>query len=178
MIDTTQPVRPVPRWLHIGAIFAVAVTLFPLILGQIVTTIRAGMADPLWPTEPWYLINNYKFDLGYLVEHSHRIAGFVLGSLFAILTLGTWLTDPRPVGRWGGGVAVVVLTAGFIVGYGAVHRAIAAQTDPSHLPIPTVPLAAMGGTLLVLLALGGTGIVGGVAAPDYGYWLASCCSAL
>ena len=33
------------------------------------------MADPVWPTEPWYLADNYKLDFGYLVEHFHRIVG-------------------------------------------------------------------------------------------------------
>ena len=54
MIETSYT-RPVPRWLHVWAIFTVAVTVVLLVLGQLVTSFRAGMADPIWPTEPWYL---------------------------------------------------------------------------------------------------------------------------
>ena len=43
------PDRPVPRGLHYGAVATVVVALFPLVLGMIVTSIRAGMADALHP---------------------------------------------------------------------------------------------------------------------------------
>ena len=67
MIDTADPPRSAPRWFHVGAILTLGIVLFPLVLGQLVTTLRAGMADPKWPTEPWYLLSNYKLDVGYLV---------------------------------------------------------------------------------------------------------------
>ena len=70
MTDPAEPARPVPRWLHAWAVLAAAATLLLLALGQMVTSFRAGMADPVWPTEPWYLFSNYKLDFGYLVEHA------------------------------------------------------------------------------------------------------------
>src|SRR5205085_7057657 len=99
MTDPVTPDRPVPRWLHASAVLTAAVTLVLLILGQLVTSFRAGMADPIWPTEPWYLASNYKLDLGYLIEHSHRIAGFVVGGLVSVLALGAWSTNPGRLGR-------------------------------------------------------------------------------
>ena len=99
MNELHESVRPVPRWLHLWAIATVLVTLVLLVLGQFVTSFRAGMADPIWPTEPWYLAENYKLDLGYLIEHTHRIAGFAVGGFVSILALGLWYTEPRPAAR-------------------------------------------------------------------------------
>src|SRR4051812_44776559 len=120
MIDTADSPRSAPRWFHVGAILTLGIVLFPLVLGQLVTTLRAGMADPKWPTEPWYLIENYKLDIGYLVEHSHRIAGFTLGGVFSLLTIGLWCTEPRKAFRWVGVAGLVVLLGAF----GEFHRAM------------------------------------------------------
>ena len=70
------------------------------------------MADPLWPTEPWYLIGNYKWDFGYLVEHSHRIAGFCVGGLISLLAVGVWWTEPRKAARWLGLFGIVASSVG------------------------------------------------------------------
>src|SRR5688500_18597710 len=146
MTDTAEVARPVPRWLFAVAILAAAVALFLLVLGQLVTTLKAGMADPEWPTAPWYLIDNYKAEVNYLVEHSHRIAGFTLGGILGLLTLGIWWLEPRKAARWVGVVAVAVL----LVGFGDFHRAVMNQTDPNRLDVPAVPTATMGAALAVL----------------------------
>src|SRR5207302_911531 len=52
MTDAAVPTRPVPRWLHAWAVLTVCVTVVLLVLGQLVTTFRAGMADPIRPTVP------------------------------------------------------------------------------------------------------------------------------
>src|SRR3954466_5760358 len=109
MTDTADTTRPVPRWLHVWAVLAVAATFLLLVLGQMVTSFRAGMADPIWPTEPWYLLNNYRVDFGYLIEHTHRILGFLVGALVSVLALGLWATHPVAAARWVGLVALVVL---------------------------------------------------------------------
>jgi heme A synthase len=153
------PRRPVPFWLHAWAVLTVGVTLVLLVLGQLVTTFRAGMADPVWPTEPWYLLNNYKLDLGYLIEHGHRIAGFAVGGFVAVLALGVWWTEPRKAARWAGLVGLVVLLAAF----GDFHRQMIAQRDPGvRVALPAGPVAVMAAALLVVLGFGVSGVASGV----------------
>ena len=155
MTDTLDsPRRPVPRWLHAWAILTVAVTLALLILGQLVTSFRAGMADPVWPTEPWYLASNYKLDLGYLIEHTHRIAGFTVGVVVAVLALGVWWTEPRRTARWVGLIEMFLLLGAF----GEFHRALIAQRDPAaNVTLPAGPLGVMGAAVVVVFAIGVAG---------------------
>ena len=56
-----------------------------LTLGTLITTYRVGMVDPIWPTEPWYLLsqNWSEPSAGYFIEHIHRVVGYISG--FAIL---------------------------------------------------------------------------------------------
>jgi len=148
-------VRPVPRWLHAWVIFMACWTFVLLIVGQLVTTFRAGMADPIWPTEPWYLLNNYKFDFGYLVEHSHRILGWVLGAIAIVFTLGMWSTEPRRTSRWVGVVAILVLT----LAYGNFHSEMRKQIDAENpvLPKPAIGAMALAFGLVGMLAISGIG---------------------
>jgi heme A synthase len=96
-----------------------------LVLGQLVTSFQAGMADPIWPTEPWYLllIDWQEPSPGYLIEHSHRIAGFVVGGMTAVLALGLWWTHPARWSRWGGLIVWLV----WLTAYGQFHAALMAQ---------------------------------------------------
>ena len=71
------------------------------------------MADPVWPTEPWYSGQQLQADFGYLIEHTHRIAGFCVGGLVSLLALGIWWTEPRKSARWIGIVGIVTLLVGF-----------------------------------------------------------------
>lgn len=158
MTDPVVSVRPAPRWFHAGAILTLGIVLFPLVLGQLVTSLRAGMADPRWPTEPWYLLNNYRFDLGYLVEHSHRIAGFTLGGVVSLLTLGLWWTDPRKAARWAGLAGIVVLLAA----YGQFHRAMMDLPETGEVVIPPGPVAGMAVGLGLALVVGVSGLFAGV----------------
>jgi len=135
----------VPRWLHAWAVATVLVTLGLLILGQFVTSFRAGMADPVWPTEPWYLADNYKLDLGYLIEHTHRIAGFLVGGFVSVLALGIVATEPRKVAR---SMSIVLLLA-LLAFFGQFHRELIAQRDPAVVvKLPTTALGAMLASLL------------------------------
>ena len=74
-----------------------------LTLGWLTTSFRAGMADPVWPTEPWYLAVNgqvwQESKAGFLLEHTHRLAGFIVGALTTLLALSAWATDRRPATR-------------------------------------------------------------------------------
>jgi heme A synthase len=146
--------RPIPRWLHVWAIVTVVVAAVLLLLGQMVTTLRAGMVDPDWPTRPWHLAleSREKWTAGYLVEHTHRILGFLVGGLMSVLALGVWACEPRKGLRWAALVGVFALLAGF----GYFHGQMMAQVNSPtvRLPVPStvatlMPLAAV----LVVCAL-------------------------
>lgn len=141
-----------PRWLHLWAIATVVATLGLLVLGQFVTSFRVGMSDPIWPTEPWYLfvVGWQEPNRGYLIEHSHRIAGYVVGGFVSILALGLWSTEPIPLIRRLGLLLIVVLLAG----YGDLHRKLILLRDPAvSIHVPVAPLVEIGAGLLGLLGL-------------------------
>jgi heme A synthase len=157
MTDTAEVVRPVPRWVLALAVLGCAVAVVLLVLGQLVTTLKAGMADPLWPTKPWHLLQNYKQEVGYLVEHSHRIVGFTFGGVVSVVVLACWWREPRKTAWWCGVLGMVVLLAG----YGELHRAAMNQPDPNRFDTPVVPLAVIGVAVLVLGATGISGLAAG-----------------
>ncbi len=94
MYSDSTNLRAAPRWLHIWAILTVIATALLLALGGLVTTFRVGMADPIWPTTPWYLLFASWTEPrpGFLIEHSHRLAGYVVGCFTIVLTAGLWAT--------------------------------------------------------------------------------------
>src|SRR5438477_8938607 len=102
---TPAPTRPLP-WFVRAFAAATAVVGFALLfaLGGFVTSFRVGMADPVWPTEPWYLVDMdwNKLEFGFLVEHTHRAAGWVFGAMAIVLTVTAWWTEPKRVLRISG----------------------------------------------------------------------------
>jgi heme A synthase len=88
-----------------------------LVLGGVVTTFRVGMADPVWPTSPWYLfvISWQEPSTGFLIEHSHRLAGYVVGCCVIVLAVGLWITK-RPRLRWLGLAALLGVSAQGLLG--------------------------------------------------------------
>jgi heme A synthase len=127
------------------------------VLGQLVTSFRAGMADPIWPTEPWYLLSNYKLDFGYLIEHTHRLAAFSVGGIVILLALGSWWTEPRALPRWLALCGVAVL----VMGYGEFHRGLIAQRSysPGEVQLPTRSLVVIAVGLVVVFGVALTGIL-------------------
>lgn len=121
------PDRPVPRWLHVLAVYTVVHAALLLILGAFVSSFRVGMADPIWPTEPWYLASNFKLDFGYLVEHFHRIVGWTIGLPGLVLTFGLWVREPRVGLRWFGVGALVALVITFSTFQAFLRKAPAGQ---------------------------------------------------
>ena len=144
--------RNMPRWLHFWAWLTVAAAGILLTLGQLVTSFQAGMADPLWPTEPWYLllIDWQEPSPGYLIEHSHRIAGFVVGGLTAILALGLWWNHPRRLNRAVGMVALLMLLAT----YGQFHGALMAQRHVTPEAVEWPRSATVGLLVAALVSIG------------------------
>jgi heme A synthase len=166
----TDLLRPVPRWLHVWAVVTVVATLVLLAIGQLVTSFAAGMADPLWPTEPWYVFHTatpsektrFRSESSYFLEHSHRIAAFTVGGLVVVLALGLWGTEPRKVARWVAIGGVIVLLGGF----GEFHREMMVQNKliqdgtlskaDIRLPVRGASVALAG--LAVALAVGLSGL--------------------
>lgn len=98
-----------------------------LFLGSVVTTFRVGMADPVWPTYPWHLllISWEEPSPGFIVEHAHRLAGYIVGSCVIVLALGLWLQEARLWVRWLGVLALVgVVIQGLLGGFRVVLHAL------------------------------------------------------
>jgi heme A synthase len=86
------------RWLLLAvAVFTAAATAVQLALGAVVTTFQVGMADPVWPTAPWYLLQTRWGDssIGFLIEHTHRLTGHLVGLCVIGLAVVLWLGAPR-----------------------------------------------------------------------------------
>jgi heme a synthase len=123
MGEPTSPKPTAAIWLHRWAVLTVLATLPLLFLGAEVTTKRVGMTDPVWPTHPLYLIlegTGLERGLGFLIEHSHRLAGWTVGLCSIILAVLAWRWEPRGFVRGLafavlGGVVVQGLLGGFRV---------------------------------------------------------------
>ena len=96
-MQSASSARRVPRWLHAWAVLTALFALVVLVVGGLVTTFRVGMSDPVWPTEPWFLVVNGWTEPrpGFLIEHLHRAVAFGVGGLTVVLALGLWFTTPR-----------------------------------------------------------------------------------
>jgi heme a synthase len=152
--------RPVPRWLHVWAIVTALATLVLLAIGQLVTSFGAGMADRVWPTEPWYVFRTatetekarFKQEFGFFIEHSHRIAGWTVGALVSVLAIGLAWTEPRRTVR----VVALVGLVFLLTGYGNFHRGLMAQKDvpPREVVLPGTPMGqALAGAAVMLAAI-------------------------
>lgn len=111
-----------------------ACVLALILLGTLITTYRVGMVDPIWPTEPWFLLGvNWKEPSpGYFIEHIHRVFGYLAG----LFILGTaWLAW----GSRGRGNRLVPLLLVLGVFVGMIVSMSAVQRDPvTRLPLGTV----------------------------------------
>jgi heme A synthase len=70
-----------------------------LVLGAEVTTKQVGMVDPVGFREPWHMLKVplRELGLGFVIEHSHRLAGFIVGTCVIVLAVSLWLREGR---RW------------------------------------------------------------------------------
>src|ERR1700736_635287 len=116
------------RWLHRWALLTACATLPLLLLGAEVTTKQVGMVDQQGFRPPWHMLTVYLQDhglvqtrgLGFVIEHSHRLVGFVVGTCIIVLAVGLWRKERRRWVRWLGitalaGVIVQGLLGGFRV---------------------------------------------------------------
>ena len=99
--DVAEP-RYIPS-LHRLALLTAAAT-FPLIfMGGLVTSHGAGMSVPDWPNSYGYNMFLFPPRLwvgGILYEHTHRLAGVVVGLLAIAATACAWKVEPRRWVRW------------------------------------------------------------------------------
>src|SRR3954447_19905050 len=93
---------------------------FPLIwVGGLVTTYKAGMAVPDWPTTygynlflyPWTTWVYGPWDL--FIEHGHRLLGATVGMMTIALVAAVWLADRR---RWVRVLSLLALAAVIVQG--------------------------------------------------------------
>jgi heme A synthase len=120
MSSNLVEIRFAPRWLHAWSVLTVAATVGLLALGAVVTTFRVGMADPVWPTTPWHLafIDWSEPSRGFLIEHSHRLAGYIVGCCVIVLTVGLLVSAQRRWLKWLGIAALIgVIVQGLLGGY-------------------------------------------------------------
>jgi cytochrome c oxidase assembly protein subunit 15 len=98
MSATFAETRLAPRWLHGWAVLTAAATVALLALGAVVTTFQVGMADPVWPTLPWHLalIDWSEPNPGFVIEHTHRLAGYIVGCCVIVLAGGLLASARRP----------------------------------------------------------------------------------
>src|SRR5271166_4973522 len=121
---TDSPASP---WLHRWSLLTVCAALVLLGLGSAVTNLKAGMADPVWPTKPTALLDSSPEqlqDVRWVVEHSHRLAGYVVGCCAIVLAAWLWLREPRRWVCWLGTAALLgVCVQGLLGGLRVIRDA-------------------------------------------------------
>jgi heme a synthase len=150
--------RPIARIVQILGVVMVLFAAVLLTLGGLTTSFRAGMADPVWPTEPWFLAVNgteyfHEKYTGFLLEHTHRLAGWTVGGWASLLAFTAWFVGPDRRRRLFGLGCVVIL----LVTYGWLHgQMMAAQknrviTGEFIVPFSSA-IASAASVILLLLA--------------------------
>jgi heme a synthase len=115
---TASPYNP---WLHRLAVLTACTALFTIAVGTVVTTKKAGMAFPDWPTSdgygmftyPWWQSVGDKF-----LEHGHRLAGIAIGIASLILCAAlAWRERRVWVKLLGAVVLLAVILQGLLGGF-------------------------------------------------------------
>lgn len=93
-------------WPHRVAL-ALCCATFPLLwVGGLVTTTKAGMAVPDWPSTYGYNLFLYPLETWFygpwdlFIEHGHRLLATVIGFISIVLVVVAWTTDSKPWLRW------------------------------------------------------------------------------
>ncbi|MDA1012884.1 MAG: COX15/CtaA family protein [Planctomycetota bacterium] len=116
----SSPFTEYRPWLHRVAVSTAALALVPIVIGALVTTLRAGMAFLDWPNSdghniflyPWLMSAGDKF-----IEHGHRLAGILIGIGAIALTVVLWTWESRAWVRWIGlGALLCVIVQGLLGG--------------------------------------------------------------
>src|SRR5215469_573619 len=89
--------------LHFIAVLTTGATFLLIFMGGLVTSHRAGMSVPRWPTSYGYNMFLFPPRLwigGIFYEHTHRLMGTVVGTLSIVLAIWAWRVETRPWVRW------------------------------------------------------------------------------
>jgi cytochrome c oxidase assembly protein subunit 15 len=110
-------VTPASRWLHRFAWLTATLTLLlPVATGAVVTTLKAGMAFPDWPSSDGYSMLTYPWlssARDQFVEHGHRLSGLTIGLLSIALAVAAWFIEKR---RWVRMIALAIFASVFVQG--------------------------------------------------------------
>ena len=123
--------------------WVVASAAFPLIwMGGFVTTYRAGMAVPDWPSTFGYNLFLYPLEswlsvFDVFLEHSHRLLAASVGILTIALSTALWVGDQR---RWVGWLGVMAVAGVSLQGVLGGLRVIADERLLAKIHGCTAPL--------------------------------------
>src|SRR5258708_9766217 len=101
MVHSSAQLAVASRWPHRLAVLLACATAVLLWVGGMVTSMKAGMAVPDWPSTygynlflyPWQTWVYGPWDL--FVEHGHRLFASLVGLLTIALMISVWLADSR-----------------------------------------------------------------------------------
>ena len=108
-----------PRWIHALAVLTVLAAIPLLFLGAEVTTKGVGMADQRPVVNPlsalWEMITGQQSG-GWVIEHSHRMVGWLVGLCGIALAGALWLGESRRWLQWLGTAALLLIVVQGLLG--------------------------------------------------------------
>jgi cytochrome c oxidase assembly protein subunit 15 len=149
---TRQPISYQPLLFAVAAIALVWSTVL-LYAGGFTTTIGAGMAFLDWPLSNGSLNpEGWTRDREQLAEHSHRLAGMIIGLLAILIVLLFWRFESRRWLRW---LAVVllltVIAQGVLGGLRVLLDELNTGAENNHVAQTFAVMHALGAQCVILL---------------------------
>lgn len=119
------PIIAVSSW--ISAVLVLSL----LTLGTLITTYRVGMVDPIWPTEPWYLLSQSWSEpsAGYFIEHIHRVVGYISGFAILGMMLTSFLSNKTITSKVASVFCILGVSLGVAIAMSSIDRT-KALADP------------------------------------------------
>jgi len=144
--------RREPNWQHAFSLVCAISTFILLLIGGIVTSHRAGLAVPDWPTTFGYNMFLYplsRMSGGVYYEHSHRLFGALVGLCVFALALYLQISGARRLVKFLAWSAFILVVVQGVLG-GARVTGSFSLTSPV-VPSPNAALAVIHGVLAQLL---------------------------